>query len=122
VLLTTGAFAELKRDPNVGRAEALRRSMLAEMNDAGRPKSWTPAAHPAIWAPFVVVGEGGASLPGAVSGISAVAPAQSPVVAPVAVETSSAGAVELKPGQSKPQKKVSRRRKPAGEWDWLGGF
>ena len=122
VLLTTGAFGELKRDPTIGRAEALRRSMLAAMTDVDRPKSWTPAAHPAVWAPFVVVGEGGASHPGAASTVSAVAPAQSPVAAAVAVETGSAGAVEVKPGQSKPEKKVSRRRKPAGEWDWLGGF
>ena len=58
VLLTTGAFAEIQRDPTIGRAEALRRSMLAAMVDASRPASWGPAAHPAVWAPFVVVGEG----------------------------------------------------------------
>jgi CHAT domain-containing protein len=121
VVLTTGAFAELKRDPTIGRAEALRRAMLAAMADTGRPKSWTPAAHPAVWAPFVLVGEG-ASDPSTASTTSAVVPAQSPVAAPVADETGSVGAVEVKPGQSKPQKKVSRRRKPPGEWDWLGGF
>ena len=60
VKITTGAFAEMKRDPAIGRAEALRRSMLATMTDTGRPKHWTPAAHPAVWAPFVLVGEGGA--------------------------------------------------------------
>lgn len=58
VKLTTGAFAELKRDPAIGRAEALRLAMLAAMADVSRPKNWQPAAHPAIWAPFVVVGEG----------------------------------------------------------------
>ena len=60
VKLTTGAFAELKRDPLIGRAEALRRAMLAAMADRDRPKSWTPAAHPSNWAPFVLVGEGAA--------------------------------------------------------------
>ena len=41
--------------PKIGRAEALRRSMLA-LIDKG-PERF---AHPAAWAPFVVVGEGGA--------------------------------------------------------------
>jgi CHAT domain-containing protein/tetratricopeptide (TPR) repeat protein len=56
VLLTTGAFAELRQDPSIGRAEALRRSMQAVIKDTSRPD----AAHPSFWAPFVVVGEGGA--------------------------------------------------------------
>lgn len=60
VKLVTQAFAELRRDPAIGRAEAMRRAMLAVMNDASRPAHWTPAAHPSVWAPFVVVGEGGA--------------------------------------------------------------
>jgi CHAT domain-containing protein len=40
---------------NVGRAEALRRSMSALMEDKEKPYY----AHPMFWAPFVVVGEGG---------------------------------------------------------------
>jgi CHAT domain-containing protein/Tfp pilus assembly protein PilF len=56
VLLTTHAFAELRQDPTIGRAEALRRSMQAIIKDTSRPD----AAHPSFWAPFVVVGEGGA--------------------------------------------------------------
>jgi CHAT domain-containing protein len=55
VKLTTRAFAELKANPAIGRAEALRRSM-AHMITMGQPHE----AHPAIWAPFVVVGEGSA--------------------------------------------------------------
>jgi CHAT domain-containing protein len=39
----------------IGRPEALRRAMLA-LIDKGEPKD----AHPAYWAPFVVVGEGAA--------------------------------------------------------------
>ena len=55
VAITTGMLGEMASDSNVGRAEALRRSMLAmlanEKNDY--------FAHPMFWAPFVVVGEGG---------------------------------------------------------------
>ena len=52
VALVTGTFGELKRNPDLGPAEALRRAMLALIGRGG------PAAHPANWAPFVVVGEG----------------------------------------------------------------
>jgi CHAT domain-containing protein len=55
VKLVTGAVREMARDSKVGRAEALRRSMLA-LIDHGEPSE----AHPAFWAPFVVVGEGAA--------------------------------------------------------------
>jgi CHAT domain-containing protein len=54
VKLITASVREMARDPKVGRAEALRRSMLA-LIDKGEPHE----AHPAYWAPFVVVGEGG---------------------------------------------------------------
>ena len=60
VKLVTGAVGEMTKDPSIGRAEAFRRAMLAAMVDTTRPKSWIPASHPAVWAPFVVVGEGGA--------------------------------------------------------------
>jgi CHAT domain-containing protein/Tfp pilus assembly protein PilF len=59
VKITTGAFAELRGNPRIGRSEALRRAMVAAMEDKSRPAHWTPAAHPSVWAPFVVVGEGG---------------------------------------------------------------
>ena len=51
--LMTASFAALA-DPTVGRAEALRRSMLAYANDESAAKN----ADPAYWGPFVVVGEG----------------------------------------------------------------
>jgi CHAT domain-containing protein len=57
VILTTKAFAAMKANPGIGRAEAMRLSVLAAMGGGSRPSQWTPAAHPAVWAPFVVVGE-----------------------------------------------------------------
>jgi len=49
--LTTKTFATLAANPGLGRAEAFRRAML-DLIAEGKP--------PAYWAPFVVVGEGGA--------------------------------------------------------------
>ena len=58
VKLVTGAIAELAKDKSIGRAEAMRRAMLAVMVDTSRPANWDAAWHPSVWAPFVVVGEG----------------------------------------------------------------
>jgi CHAT domain-containing protein len=55
VKLITSAVSAMSGDRTVGRAEALRRAMLG-MIDHGKLKE----AHPAYWAPFVVVGEGAA--------------------------------------------------------------
>ncbi len=55
VKLITGAMSRLAANKSMGRAEAMRQSMLA-LIDKGEPQD----AHPALWAPFVVVGEGGA--------------------------------------------------------------
>jgi CHAT domain-containing protein len=56
VRLITKAVDELKRNPKIGRAEALRHSMLSMIANG---KDYE--AHPAFWAPFVLVGEGGAA-------------------------------------------------------------
>lgn len=55
VKLTTWAFAELKAHPEIGRAEAFRQSMK-ELIEKGS----LVEVHPSQWAPFLVVGEGGA--------------------------------------------------------------
>jgi len=52
VALTTGMFRSYSAGSS--KAEALRRSMLQLMQRKGR----LPYAHPMLWAPFVVVGEG----------------------------------------------------------------
>ena len=53
VSLITHAVGAISRDKKLGRAEALRRAMLAMIDKH--------EAHPAYWAPFVVVGEGAAT-------------------------------------------------------------
>jgi CHAT domain-containing protein len=55
VSLISSAVGSITRDKKLGRAEALRRAMLA-MIEKGKPHE----AHPTYWAPFVVVGEGAA--------------------------------------------------------------
>ena len=61
VKLVTGTIGAIAKNKSLGRAEALRRSTLAVMADTTRPANWVPTWHPSVWAPFVVVGEGGAS-------------------------------------------------------------
>jgi CHAT domain-containing protein/Tfp pilus assembly protein PilF len=56
VKLITSTFAELQKDPAIGRAEALRRAEMAMLD----PKSPPEFAHPLAWAAFVLAGEGGA--------------------------------------------------------------
>jgi CHAT domain-containing protein len=55
VKLTTAAFSELARNPAIGRAEALRRSMQKLIADQSSARHSVPA----VWAAFVLVGEGG---------------------------------------------------------------
>ena len=53
VKLTTRAFAELKANPKIGRAEAFRLSMRSLIE-----KGTLAETHPSMWAPFVSVCEG----------------------------------------------------------------
>lgn len=52
VAITTGTIDAMKTHPDIGRAEALRRSISALISKGGE------TAQPAIWAPFVLVGTG----------------------------------------------------------------
>ena len=54
VQLVNATFEQMRTD-QIGRAEALRRAMVSFIEDTAENGN----AHPAIWAPFVVVGEGG---------------------------------------------------------------
>ena len=54
VKLITKSFDSLRQNPQIGRSEALRQSMINLMNDTSHPLNH----HPSTWAPFVVVGEG----------------------------------------------------------------
>jgi CHAT domain-containing protein len=53
VAITTSAVNTMKADPKIGRAEALRRSISMLISNGGDD------AHPSVWAPFVLVGNGG---------------------------------------------------------------
>jgi CHAT domain-containing protein/tetratricopeptide (TPR) repeat protein len=52
--LTISTFDAIKSDASIGRAEALRRAMLAYLNDASDPSN----SYPAFWGPFELVGDG----------------------------------------------------------------
>lgn len=56
VPLTTGMMKEYEANPGLGKAEAHRKAMLSLIEMPDHPEY----AHPLFWAPFVVVGEGGA--------------------------------------------------------------
>ena len=105
VKLTTKAFAELQADPNIGRAEALRRSMV-ELMQHGVPED----AHPAAWGPFVVVGEGGSAA--VVAEMAPPQPIRIGEVAPTVAPQSKA--------VTAPAAKKSQARSRAGEPDWKG--
>jgi CHAT domain-containing protein len=52
--LTISTFDNLKLNPAIGRAEALRRAMVVYLNDTSSPRN----AYPAFWGPFALIGEG----------------------------------------------------------------
>jgi CHAT domain-containing protein len=68
--LTTDLFRRQAADAGLSRAEALRRSMLALIDEGGAtdPKTGKMVfsyAHPIFWAPFTLIGDGGGARPGA---------------------------------------------------------
>ena len=67
-VLTTDLFRRVGVDPRLGRAEALREAELALIDGPGAIDSITGRAiysyaHPIFWAPFAIVGDGGAPMP-----------------------------------------------------------
>ena len=58
--LTTATFAAQANDKTIGRAEALRRAMLVQIEKKPAQAADLWDAYPAFWAAFSVVGEGGA--------------------------------------------------------------
>jgi CHAT domain-containing protein len=57
-LLVTGLFERQAADARLSRAEALRQSMLALMQQRSKEADFA-YAHPLFWAPYALVGEGG---------------------------------------------------------------
>lgn len=62
--LTTGIFELHTSEPDIDRAEALRRTMLSLIDEGGLGRSQSGEillsyAHPLFWAPFMLVGDGG---------------------------------------------------------------
>ena len=55
--LMTTLFAVAKDEPGLSHSEALRLAMLSLINSRAKNASGIPEAHPALWAPFIVVGE-----------------------------------------------------------------
>ncbi len=67
--LTTDLFRRQATGTAVGRAEALRQSMLALVDgpgyvDQASGKIVFSYAHPIFWAPFTLIGDGGGAAPG----------------------------------------------------------
>jgi CHAT domain-containing protein len=52
--MVTRMASEISADPALPRSTAMRRAMVALMNNTAKPGSW----HPTVWAPFSIVGEG----------------------------------------------------------------
>jgi CHAT domain-containing protein len=59
-LLVTGTIASQLDNPNLSRAQALRQSMLALMQQ--NSKEGFSYAHPLFWAPYALIGDGGIAL------------------------------------------------------------
>jgi CHAT domain-containing protein len=60
--LATGPFRSQAEEPDIGRAEALSRSMFTMIDDGGFLNSEGNMvfsyAHPIFWAPFSLIGDG----------------------------------------------------------------
>ena len=131
VKLVTGAVSTMAADKSIGRAEAMRRSMLALID-----KGTLHEAHPSFWAPFVVVGEGGvtsmpaeeaaAPITGAIRVPSATPPLNTEVAPPAptpgatpAIEASSKTPNPPNDKQASSLKKTKKPRSTPKAGDWF---
>jgi CHAT domain-containing protein len=76
VKLITKTLSTIAADKTIGRSEALRRSMVALIEQGKQHE-----AHPAYWAPFVVVGEGSVGAPNPLATSSIIPDPQPPTKA-----------------------------------------
>jgi hypothetical protein len=104
VKLITKSLSIMASGQSVGRAEALRQSMLA-MIESGDPNE----AHPAYWAPFVVVGEGSRAEVAA----SRIITSAVPVAAPPAEVSPAPAAAPIAE-----KKKTGRKSRPKANEPW----
>jgi hypothetical protein len=116
VKLITKTLAIMAADKTIGRSEALRRSMVALIEQGALQE-----AHPAYWAPFVVVGEGAASIAATPSpapvAASATATAAEPASAVVLLQTNPV-AVDQSTKATTPRKSASKPRPKTKAVDW----
>ena len=111
VKLITKAVSTMATDASVGRSEALRRSMVAMIE--GQPQE----AHPAYWAPFVVVGEGGA--PSKVAAETILRPHSDDTSAVVRViSTPATPPTAVEPAKPAPAGKKMKRKPGSGD-NWI---
>lgn len=54
--LTAKAIKIMKRNPETGKAGALRAAMMAVRNNKSHDSESLPWSHPRVWAPFSIVG------------------------------------------------------------------
>jgi CHAT domain-containing protein len=117
VKVITRTLSIMAADKTIGRSEALRQSMVA-LIDEGVPHQ----AHPAFWAPFVVVGEGAVGIGTEPSLAPVAASVQTGSVnpAPAVVPTLTKPAVFVPTTPTTTQKKTtaakSRSRPKAADW------
>jgi CHAT domain-containing protein/tetratricopeptide (TPR) repeat protein len=110
VKLITKSLSDMAADKSIGRSEALRRSMVA-LIEQGEPRE----AHPTFWAPFVVVGEGAAGVAAMPSSpvVKAVATSAVPAASPKTTQP----AVQP-PTAAVPKKAAAKPRPKTNAADW----
>lgn len=86
-------FNELKSSPGIGRSEAMRRAMNALIAEGADPQT-SFKAHPAYWAPFVLVGEDRAVLAAGTGPSKTEGKITAPAASPVPTHADAAAATE----------------------------